>query len=202
MSIGWDLSRISKNLAGQFVYSENKRSISLADLVFSNVYGDTTRVYTSGFVDYIINYTLSNSKISTKDYKEQIKSLKYQLGMKLGAFTDKSKMKFVLDSRTPFNKGNVFLPKENYQIFLNTSSPVDTVSYSGVIVEKQSYGYVVRGYDRANPIFKIQPAVPRTNDPAVNIGGVSDPFVEWEEDKKYTKDKFVKYLNKLINISP
>ena len=95
----------------------------------------------------------------------------------------------------------MFLPKENYQIFLNTSSPVDTVSYSGVIVEKQSYGYVVRGYDRANPIFKIQPAVPRTNDPAVNIGGVSDPFVEWEEDKKYTKDKFVKYLNKFYRVT-
>ena len=74
--------------------------------------------------------------------------------MKLGAFTDQTKMKFVLDSRTPFNKGNVFLPKENYKIFLNTSSPIDTISYSGVIVEKQSYGYVVRGYDKANPYLK------------------------------------------------
>ena len=201
MSVAWDLSRISKNLAGQYIYSENKRSISLADLVFSNVYSDTTRVYTSGLVDYIINYTLSNSKISTKDYKEQVKNLKYQLGMKLGAFTDQSKMKFVLDSRTPFNKGNVFLPKENYQIFLNTSSPVDTVSYSGVIVEKQSYGFVVRGYDRADPIFKIQQAVPRTNDVAINVGGVSDAFVEWQEDKQYTEDKYVRYLNKFYRVT-
>ena len=55
--MAWDISRISKNIAGQFVYNENKRSISLADLVFSNVYSDTERVYTSGLVDYIINYT-------------------------------------------------------------------------------------------------------------------------------------------------
>ncbi len=200
MSLGWDLSRISRNLAGQLVYTENKRCISLADLVFSNVYGDTTRVFTSGLVDYVVNYTLSNSSISTNDYKEQVKSLKYQLGMKLGAFTDQNKMKFVLDSRTPFNKGNVFLPKENYKIFLNTSSPVDTVSYSGVIIEKQSYGFVIRGYDRANPIFKIQQASPRTNDPAVNVGGVSDAFVEWEEDKKYTVDKFVRHLSKFYRV--
>ena len=195
MSIAWDISRISRNIAGQFVYNENKRSISLADLVFSNVISDTQRVFTSGLVDYIINYTLSNSNISTNDYKEQVKNLKYQLGIKLGAFTDQSKMKLVLDSRTPFNKGNVFLPKENYQIFLNTSSPVDVISYSGVIVEKQSYGYVIRGYDKADPVFKIQKAIPRTNDVAVNVGGVSDVFVEWEVDQKYTEDKYVRYLN-------
>ena len=201
MSLAWDLSRISKNLAGQFVYSESKRSISLKDLVFSNVYGDTTRVFTSGLVDYVVNYTLSNSNISTKDYKEQVNNLKYQLGIKLGAFTDQNKLKFILDSRTPFNKGNVFLPKQNYQIFLNTSSPVDTVSYSGVIVEKQSYGYVVRGYDRANPVFKIQTVIARTNDPAVNVGGVTEPFIEWDEDKKYTKDKFVRYLNSFYRVT-
>ena len=58
--MAWDIFRISKNIAGQFVYNENKRSISLADLVFSNVYSDTERVYTSGLVDYITqSYTLS-----------------------------------------------------------------------------------------------------------------------------------------------
>jgi hypothetical protein len=195
MSLAWDVSRISKNLAGQLIYSENNRSISLKDLVFSNVYGDTTRVYTSGLVDYIINYTLSNSSISTTDYKEQVKNLKYQLGMKLGAFTDNNKIKFLLDSRTPFNKGNVFLPKENFQIFLNTSSPIDTVSYSGVIVEKQSYGYVIKGYDRENPIFKINQAQPRTSDPAINVGGVSESFVDWDEGKRYTTNKYVRHTN-------
>ena len=201
MSMAWDVSRISKNLAGQFIYSENKRSISLADLVFSNVFGDTTRVFTSGLVDYIVNYTLSNSSLSTKDYRDQVKSLKYQLGIKLGAFTDQNKMKFLLDSRTPFNKGNVFLPKENYQIFLNTSSPVDVVSYSGVIVEKQSYGYVINGYNRENPIFKIQKTTARSNDPAVNVGGVSEVFIEWDTDKRYTTDKYVRYQSSFYRVT-
>ena len=195
MSLAWDTSRISKNLAGQYVYNENNRSISLASLVFSNTYGDTKRVFTSGLVDYIINYTLGNSAISTSNYKEQVKSLKYQLGVKLGGFTDQEKLKFVLDSRTPFNQGNVFLPKENYQIFLNKSSPIDTVSYSGVIVEKQSFGYVIKGYDRANPIFKIQTVRKKSNDPAVNVGGVSESFVEWDSNKQYTVDKFVRHTN-------
>ena len=54
--------RISKNLAGQFVYNENKRS-ALSRFSFTNIYSDTQRVYTSGLVDYIINYTLSKYNI-------------------------------------------------------------------------------------------------------------------------------------------
>ena len=29
--------------------------------------------------------------------------------------------------------------------------------------------------------------------PAVNIGGVSEAFVEWEAEKQYTEDKYVRY---------
>ena len=49
-----------------------KDPISLKDLVFSNTEGDTTRVLTSGLVDYIVNYTLFNSKIDAKSYKEEV----------------------------------------------------------------------------------------------------------------------------------
>ena len=102
---------------------------------------------------------MSNSNISTKDYKEQVTNLKYQLGSKLGAFTDQTKMKLVLDSRTPFNKGNVFLPKENYPNIFKYKI-VDVINYSGVIVEKQSYGFVVRGYDKADPVIPNTKAIP------------------------------------------
>ena len=40
--------------------------------MFSNTEGDTTRVLTSGLVDYIVNYTLFNSKIDAKSYKEEV----------------------------------------------------------------------------------------------------------------------------------
>ena len=52
---------------------------------------------------------------------------------------------------TPFNEGNVFVPEENYQVFLNKSSVVDLVPYSGVIVEKVASGFIIKGYDYDNP---------------------------------------------------
>ena len=76
LCLAWDTS-IKKKIPDQYVYTESKRSISLKDLVFSNTEGDTTRVFTSGLVDYIVNYTLSNSKIDAKSYKEEVTNLKY-----------------------------------------------------------------------------------------------------------------------------
>ena len=48
--------------------------------------------------------------------------------------------KLVLDSKTPLNKGNIFVPDENYNIALRTSSPQDVATYSGVIVERTAKG--------------------------------------------------------------
>ena len=195
MGIAWDISRISKNLSGQIVYNKVK-PIATPDLIFSNVYEDETRVYTSGLVDYITNYVQSQTKQTVTKYREEVKSIKNRIGLKLGAYTDADKLRFILDSRTPFNKGNVFLPKENIKIFLNKSSATELISYSGVIVEKQAYGYVVRGYDLDNPIFKIFKTINKNTDVAINVGGISEKFVEWEDGKRYTVDKFVRYNNR------
>ena len=195
MGIAWDISRISKNLSGQIVYNKVK-PIAVRDLVFSNVYEDTERVYTSGLVDYIINYVLVNSKQTVEQYKNEITTLKTKIGLKLAAYTDNDKLRFILDSRTPFNKGNVFLPKENYKVFLNKSSATQLVPYSGVIIEKQAYGYVVRGYDLDNPIFRIYKTANKNTDVAINVGGITETFVEWESGRRYTEDKFVRFSNR------
>ena len=59
-----------------------------------------------------------------------------------------------MDSRSPTNEGNVFVPDENYEIFLNTSTPTKTVAYSGVIIEKVAGGYTVRGYSNTTATFQ------------------------------------------------
>ena len=200
MGLGWDISAVKRNLAGQWVYRNTNKPVAIENLEFSNLYGDVTRVYTSGFVDYVVNYVLKNSEITNNQYEAELKGLKLQLGIKLGAFTDKNKLRFILDSRTPFNKGNVFLPFENYTVALNRSSPTSIVSYSGVIIEKQSYGYVIRGYNKLDPLFYYTPAKQRVDDPNINVGGVSESFVEWDTDKKYTIDSYVRYENTFYKV--
>ena len=108
------------------------------------------------------------------------------------------KFKLILDSRTPLNKGNVFVPQENYKVFLNSSSPVTTISYSGVIVEKQSNGFIIRGYDREKATFEYKQPFVRANDPSINIGGISETFVEWSERKQYVKSQNVRFSGSVL----
>ena len=103
--------------------------------MFPNTHLDTTQTYTSGLINYIAGYMASSVTNQEVAYKNNIPNITTQIGFKVGGYTDKNKFKLILDSRT-LNEGNVFVPDENYSIFLNKSAS-KTISYSGVMVEKR-----------------------------------------------------------------
>jgi len=189
----FDRIRQTRNATGQIVYSSTNKRLRLSDIVFPNTSEDTTQVYTAGLVNYVSAYMAADVLRSYTEYKENINNLRNQIGFKIGGFTDKEKFRLILDSRTPLNEGNVFVPDENYQIFLNTSSPIETISYSGVIVERREDGYVIKGYDRQNTSFKYHRAVQTQNDPSINIGGISEPFLIWTAGKQYVPGTNVEF---------
>ena len=189
----FDRSRQVRNILGQLVYSETNDHIKLSDLIFPNTDEDETQINTAGIVNYIAGYMASNVNASFKNYNTMLKSIKNCLSLKVGGFTDKAKFRLILDSRTPLNKGNVFVPEENYQIFLNKSTPIDVVSYSGVIVEKTRSGFAIKGYDRENPTFKYYRALRKNSDPVINIGGITESFVEWETGATYVEGTNIRY---------
>jgi len=189
----FDRIRQVRNLAGQLVYSTTSQRLQLANIVFPNTAEEEIQVYTSGLVNYINNYMTADVLRAYELYKTNVASIRNQIGFKIAGFTDKDKFRLILDSRTPTNEGNVFIPDENYQIFLNTSSPVETISYSGVIIERRDDGYVIKGYDRQNTVFKYHRAVSSQNDPSINIGGISEPFLFWESGKQYVPGTNVEF---------
>ena len=181
----FDISRIARNKVGQLIYTETGKQLELKDLVFPNTAEADERVLTSGLINFVYNYISGYVTKVYDDYIEEVKLIKNQLGFKLGGFTEKSKFKLLLDSRTPLNEGNVFVPEENYKVFLNTSAPLDKISYSGIVVEKSAAGFIVRGYNFERPYFNYNPVVERTQDPVITVGGVSENFIEWQADKRY-----------------
>jgi hypothetical protein len=193
MGLGFDISRISKNLAGQYVYSDSQKHIRLDSLKMPNTTQDNTRIITSGLVNYIYNLVASNILSVYDDYRTDVASINSQLGFKIGGFTDKSKFKLILDSRTPLTtqENNIYVPEENYQIFLNTSSPVTTLIYSGVIVEKQPGGFIIRGYNDSTSYFEYYKPKTTASDIVVSVGGISESTVQWQENKEYYKGQVV-----------
>lgn len=195
LGLGWDRSRIIRDSSGTIVYSTTGKRLRLEDLVFPNTTNDETRVNTCGLVNLIANYLNSKDINVYSNYQANVKAIDNKLGIKIGGFTEKSKFKLILDSRTPYNEGNVFVPEENYQIFLNTSSVTELVSYSGVIIEKKPEGFVLRGYDKVNPYFKWFTPTPKADDPVVTVGGISEDFVIWSENQRYTDGAIIQFNN-------
>ena len=190
---GFDRVNQIRNNAGELVYASTNTRIKTSDIVFPNTYKDTTQSYTSGLVNYIANYMTADVTTSYDEYKSSVANIKNQLGYKLAGFTDKDKFRLILDSRTPLNEGNVFVPDENYKIFLNTSTPIKIMSYSGVIVERRSDGYVVKGYDKSNATFNHYAPITSQSDPTINIGGISESYLTWESGKQYIASQNLEY---------
>ena len=78
-------------------------------------------------------------------------------------------------------------------MFLNTSSPVKKLSYSGVIVSRFPDGFELRGYNVDEPYFTYYPY--RQNDRTIRVGGISESYVLWDANKTYVAGKVILYGN-------
>lgn len=198
LGIGLDRSRITTDIVGNIVWKDTMKRITTSDIVVPRI-ENNTQYFAAGIINYIVGKISERVDTNIKEYKDQLANIKNQLGIRLGGFADKNKLKLVLDSRSPLNKTSVFVPDENYNIFLNKSTVQETASISGIIIEKniapdgESFLYTVRGYDTDIPIFKTYEVLEQFNDTTITVGGISEDFVEWNENKTYPSTTVVFY---------
>jgi hypothetical protein len=193
-----DRSRIVRNLAGQLVYKDTNIRIRTADVVLPSIYSSSETVLTSGIVNYLVDYILSDNLKSYNEYKYNLEYIETRLSHRIGSFTSKEKFNLLLDSKTPLSSGSVFIPQEDYDIILNASSPTKRITYSGVIITKLFDGYVIKGYSKSQPYFKYYPFV--KNGVAINVGGISESFVEWTPNVQYAPGKVVSFGNRYYRV--
>lgn len=193
-----DRSRIVRNLAGQLVYKDTNVRIRPADVVLPSIYSSTETVLTSGIVNYLVDYILSDNLKSYNEYRYNLEYIETKLSHRIGSFTSKQKFNLLLDSKTPLSSGSVFIPQEDYDIILNSSSPTKKITYSGVIVTKLIDGYVIKGYSKSQPYFKYYPFV--KSGLLINVGGISESFVEWTPEAQYAPGKIVFFGNRYYRV--
>ena len=192
-----DRSRIIRNKAGQLVYSDTGLRVKPTDIVLPSIYSSTSRVQTAGIinyvVDYILNYIFNNNVNSYNAYANDLNTLTAQLSYRVGAFTNQSQFNLLLESKTPLSYGSVFIPNESYKIFLNTSSTVKKLTYSGVIVTKLTTGYEVKGYSNTQPYFYYYDYLQSGS--VINVGGISASYTKWASGQQYIAGQVVEYNN-------
>ena len=197
-----DRSRVVRNLAGQLVYSKTNLRVRPADVTLPSIYSSKVRVQTAGLINYIVdhilNFIFSNNVKSYNTYVEDLGTMTAQLSYRVGAFTSNDQFNLLLDSKTPMSTGNVFVPKENFKVTLNTSSPVKKITYSGVIITKLHEGYSVTGYSRTQPYFKYYPYL--KSGIKINIGGISESYSVWVAGEQYIAGTIVQYGNSFYRV--
>jgi hypothetical protein len=197
-----DRSRIVRNIAGQLIYKETGLRVSPKDIMIPSIYSSSSTVQTSGIINYVIDYILSDNLKSYDSYVYDLTNINAKLTHRIGAFTSKEKFSLLLDSKTPLSQGSVFVPQEDYSIVLNSSSPIKKITYSGVIVTKTLIGtvvgYEVKGYSKTQPYFKYYSTAGIGLE--INVGGISEAFSTWTPAYRYAAGKIVEYNNRFYRV--
>jgi hypothetical protein len=186
LTVCFDTSRNTFNKADQLVYKDTAQRFSTKTV---KVYGDKSPsfVLATGYSPYLVEHLRLRHTNPSTIVKNFINRIESNLIYKVGGFTSKDKFRVALETVTTYKTvDKVFIPEENYQIALNVGSPIKTLAMSGIIVERGSSGFVIRGYDSINPYFKIFKTVRSPSDPIVQVGGISETFIYWASNANVT----------------
>jgi hypothetical protein len=183
-----DTTQLSKNIIDQYVNSSTDLFTTIDDIVIP-VTGETQTV---GIINWIMDYLRSKSQ-NAAVIQNFINGIDINITNRISGFVDQTQQRYLLDSKSPKSaSSSVFVPQENYDIFFNVSVPISTISYSGVVLEKNNKGWKVTGYDSVNPFFNYLEAIPGQSDPLISVGGVSESFVNWTSNKFYNNGQIVR----------
>jgi len=162
------------------VSSTTGRRSRNSDIKVHNVNGN----FGYGLQQYIVGYLAFNGK-SSQYLQDKIGSIDVKLVYPVGGFIDKNTLRLVAD-----NFGLV--PSENITIQTHTSAPLETYTYSGIILIKSTNGYIVYGYSPENKYFDIKLPVENSTSTTLNVGGKSPNIFNWQPDTRYSVGTFVK----------
>ena len=187
----FDLSKVEINKIGQTVSKSSGIFMNMSDI---SLPGAST-AQSIGLAQYLTGY-LKFRGLDVAEYESKLRKLDVSLSTRLSGFADKEQQKYLLDSKNPKSaSSSIFIPPENYDIIFNVSSPISSVAYSGVIIEKQAGGWVVTGYDDVHPYFNYLEPIANQKDPIISVGGVSESFMDWQADKTYSNGQLVRFGN-------
>ena len=181
---------VNRNIIGQLVSSKTNKLLTNSDFAFTNTVG-TSNLF--GTVNYVVASLINQTKLPSI-IADKLGNIEVRLSNRLSGFVDKKQFSYVLDSRTPKSaSSSIYVPPENFEVIFNVSSPIQSVVYSGVVIEKRAEGWKIYGYDKLNPTFKYYDALPTNADYLISVGGVTENFVVWNDNKFYGKGMIISY---------
>ena len=133
-----------------------------------------------GCGNFVAEYLRWQNINVTTNLQNVLKTLDIKLVHKIQGYTDKKLIKVLAEQVSPTSTSNsVYIPDEDYSIHLHKTGPIKSLPYSGVIVQLNTSGFTVYGYDLNNPKFKTYVPIKNGNFKIHDVG--QDRVTEYEE---------------------
>lgn len=182
----YNVSDLTTNLLGHYI-SKRTKLYKEPNSVTTNAFVNTdgTIDYTSGYGNWIVDYARFLGDSASR-FNSSLNNLGLNLAYKMAGFTDKEKLKIVLEQISPSRDSNdIYMPQEDYSFYLHETTPLNAITYSGVIIAKTEAGYTVEGYSADNPYFQVFPSNINGQKIAVSVGGTALETVEYVDGADY-----------------
>jgi hypothetical protein len=198
----FDTSRIKKNVSGEYRYGDNEIFLNPSKALLFNDVINGSRILASGYSVFIIEAGTAKDSKYLSTLKEELANVDYRLMTKLGGFVNKDKLQAGIDAVDPTSPyPGVLIPAEDYKLFFNKSSPIDSLDISGLIIQKTGNGWSVRGYDKYKPYFTVLKPFATNVDQVERVGGVSESFVNWTANVTYQAGQIVFYNDRYYRVT-
>jgi hypothetical protein len=171
----WDTNNYLPTVGfNQFRFKGNYLG-SVNQIVLNSVDNNGTATVNS-LLNYSIEY-LRRQGQNPSQIREAISNTTVQLMYPLGGYSSANDITAYGDPNNPSDVGSAeLIPVQDYSLFLNKSTPIGTLNYSGLIINLTSSNtYQISGYNRFNPFFTIYEA--NTYGPSVQVGVAPNFYV-------------------------
>ena len=154
----------------QYLTVDTGNHIKQDNLTFNGDTSSGVLVRSAGYINWIADYLTSQGIDPALKIKPLLENYQVSLAYKMSGFTDQKYLNILAEQNSPSSTNDsIVIPNENYKVHLFKSTPIDKLVYSGVIVEKTSAGFTVRGYNLNDPFFTIIPSIVNNNATKITV---------------------------------
>ena len=147
-----------------------------------------------GYTQFINSWLAFQGLDTNIEFAPQMRTINMRLSQRMSGYVDKDTMTVRTDQYSSTGTStSLIIPQDNINIQVH-SSPYKTRNfYTGVIIEKVTGGYKVRGYDRSIGTFPQLKINKQSPSRAIKVGGEPAPFSAYQRNEFYKKNSIVDY---------
>ena len=147
-----------------------------------------------GYTQFINSWLAFQGLDTNVEFAPQLRTLNMRLSHRMSGYVDKDTMTVRTDQYSATGTTpSLIIPQDNINIQIHSSPYKSRNFYTGVIVEKATGGYKVRGFDRSIGTFPVLTIDKYSASRALTVGGEPAAYSPWQINTFYKKTTIVEY---------